>query len=72
MYVMPYPERPKAELPKGIASRHLKIIDKSNIAINGKWLKDYLFALLPKEQPKSAKEENMRLNGKKNKLKKKK
>ena len=73
MYVMPtFPERHKPEIPKGIANRHLKITDKCNIAINGKWLRDYLFSKIPKEQPKTAKEETMRLNGRKNKLRKKK
>lgn len=35
-------------LPKGIANRHLKVLDKCNIAINGKWLKDFLFTNIKK------------------------
>lgn len=41
-------------LPKGIANRHLKVLDKCNIAINGKWLKDYLFLNLTKDKRPSA------------------
>ena len=41
---IPRPKTHKNEcLPKGIASRHLRVLDKTNIAINGKWLKEYLF-----------------------------